>query len=681
MGGVKGNTMRRFVAAGVAWIFLTLLVAAIAVVPERARAGPNIDYLVIVDGPNGTGSWVSGRSYVFGDTDAFWAAGYNTTSGYVADVPSYWYARSYPTGTDSVIWTNTSYGPSVRVHAAGYGTTTLRAYYYGGNRTYPQNETGPLHVSVDNVDSVVIRSDRGGTGTWVGPTTYEVGDRDVFYAAAYNATQAFLGDIFSNWTSSNTTVGYVYPQSPAGQCVGGNGTAGPCYPLGIFYALAFGFTFVTPEPIGTNLSNTTGKLTVTGVTIDDVVIPDAPNGHGVALGNRTYYPREQDTFYAASYNRTLGYRGDVVGDWTSNDTAVCEPKGFYQGTAHGSSVQILLKAAGVCAITVTATTVSGVKTNATGPLTVLPRSVITVDGSGGADFLTVQEGVDAAGAGYTIFVYDGIYPEHVVVPKELEIVGETRDGVKIDGGGTGTTLFVGADRVVVHTLTVQGGAFGVFQDRTNNTRLYDTTIRDYGTGLYNNRTLNAWVAHNLITRGAIGVVAYKAYDDAIRWNEISFNTVYGAKGYNARLRNCFNWNWLHDNKIGYFYDPTTDLPPYEFDGNVLAGNEIGVRVEDSSAMVVTNNQVTGGSVAVQLINSSSEVRGNTITAALTGIEFRLSSSNLTGNTITAALGITGRGGAPRIEGNDVLATGTAMDLANLDGAIVRGNDVHGGTIP
>ena len=222
----------------------------------------------------------------------------------------------------------------------------------------------------------------------------------------------------------------------------------------------------------------------------------------------------------------------------------------------------------------------------------------------------------------------------------------------------------------------------MFLDRTNNTQLYRMTIKDYRTGLFNDHTLNAWVAYNLITQGEIGVVANRSYDDAIRWNEISFNTLYGAKAYNARLRNCFNWNALHDNKVGYFYDPDTGLPPYKFDGNVLVDNEVGVKVENTSAMVLTNNSFTGGVEGVQLLNSSSEVDSNTFTGVRTAIRCRASGSNLTNNVISASdVGILCDGGAPRIEGNDVhVASGEGLVLANLDGAVVAGNDLHGGTL-
>ena len=319
-----------------------------------------------------------------------------------------------------------------------------------------------------------------------------------------------------------------------------------------------------------------------------------------------------------------------------------------------------MKVPGACAVTVVASTPSGPVSNVTGTLTVLPRTVVTVDDSGGADFLRIQDAVDFAPAGYTVFIFTGTYPENVVVRKELEIVGESRTAVLIDGRGLdGVTI--AADRVVLHELTILKTHTGVLQIRTNNTRVYDTTIKDYDVGLFNEHTLNAWVAYNLITRGRIGVLTNVSYDDAIRWNEISFNSKYGAKSFNTRLRNCFNWNNLHANGIGYFHDPTSEYPPMEFDGNVLTGNGVGVKVENASSVTLTNNTFTGGSTGVQLLNSSSIVDSNTFAGVGVAVICRASGSNLTNNVIGAtSAGIVCDGGAPRIEGNDVrVASGEA----------------------
>ncbi|MEK6851200.1 MAG: NosD domain-containing protein, partial [Candidatus Thermoplasmatota archaeon] len=380
------------------------------------------------------------------------------------------------------------------------------------------------------------------------------------------------------------------------------------------------------------------------------------------------------------YNATSGYLGDVVADWTSNNSAVCEVRGWY-GFAHGSSVQLLLKNAGVCSVTATAT-IRGTPTNTTGPLTVNARTLVTVDDSGGADFTRIQDAVDFAQDGYRILVYAGTYRESVLVGKELEIAGEARASVVLDGGRGATALTIRADRVVIHNLTIENAHYGIFQDRTNNTRLYDTTIRRYSVGLFNEHTLNAWVAGNLIMGGNIGVLTNESYDDAIRWNDISLNSVYGAKSYNSRLRNCFNWNHFHDNKVGYYHDPTTEYPPMEFDGNTLEDNDVGVRVENTSSIALTNNTFLRGAVGLELLNSSAPADRNTFSGLGVGIRCIASDSNLTNNVVFAeASGITCTGGAPRIEGNDItVASGVAIALVNVDGAVVRGNDLHGGAI-
>ena len=632
-----------------------------------------IDFLRIVDGPNGTGSWVSGRDYMFGDTDSFWAALYNKTSGWVTDVAAGWSPRDR--GGDGVIKANWGFYYlrfEEAIGTEGYGVTALRADWWSRNGSFGfTNFTGPIRVSIANVDRVVVKTDQAGTGTWVGATTYAPGDWDRFYAAAYNNTRGFLGDITSNWTSSNPGVGSISVPINSSQASGAN-----------FQALYPGFTYVSASPVGSLLSNATGRLTVTGIGMDSLQIRDAPNGRGTALGNRTYYPGQKDTFYAASYNRTSGFRGDVVGYWTSDDPVVCQVWGFNQWTAYGSSLELLLKSPGTCRVKVDVFLVSRTLTSMTGTLTVQARTLLTVDDSGGADFTRIQDAVDFAGDGYAILVYAGTYPEHVVVRKQVEILGESRDSVFLDAGGTGVALYIAADRVVVHGLTIRNSKVGVFQERTNNTRLYDNVISDYETGLFNEHTLNAWVAYNLITRGHLGVVTNVSYDDAIRWNEISHNSVYGAKSFNTRLRNCFNWNNFHDNAIAYFHDPTTDLPPMEFDGNVLSNNTVGVKVENTSSLRVTNNTISRGSEGVLLLNSSAEIRSNSFVDVRVGVRFHSSSANVTGNVITASTGgIVGDGGAPRIEGNDIRAASReAMTLINLDGAVIRGNDVHGGTI-
>src|SRR5207249_450540 len=280
----------------------------------------------------------------------------------------------YPGGQCGNGTVGTECYPSATFYAVSGGFTYGTAAPAG---TALSNTTGKL--TVIGIDSIRVVDAPGGTGSWVSSRDYLFADTDTFWAAAYAATTGCLGDLTSSWSSLNPGVGSITP-------TGVNGTGYRSY----FSALSLGFTYVTATPVGTTLVNSTGRLTVTGISIDYVQIRNAPNGLGTVVGPRTYFEREQDTYYAATYNFTRGYRGDAPSDWGSNSSAVCEVHGW-NGNAHGSSAQILLKSPGTCTITVRATTVSGPKTNTTGTLTVEVRTLVTVDDSGGADFLKIQD--------------------------------------------------------------------------------------------------------------------------------------------------------------------------------------------------------------------------------------------------------------------------------------------------
>ena len=60
----------------------------------------------------------------------------------------------------------------------------------------------------------------------------------------------------------------------------------------------------------------------------------------------------------------------------------------------------------------------------------------TVDDDGPADFSTIQEAINAASPGDTIFVRNGIYYEIVVVNKTVSLVGESKETTIVNGNGS-----------------------------------------------------------------------------------------------------------------------------------------------------------------------------------------------------------------------------------------------------
>jgi len=56
----------------------------------------------------------------------------------------------------------------------------------------------------------------------------------------------------------------------------------------------------------------------------------------------------------------------------------------------------------------------------------------TVDDDGPADFHTIQEAVDVASDGDTVFVYEGTYSENIIVNKGISLLGEDKYTTIID---------------------------------------------------------------------------------------------------------------------------------------------------------------------------------------------------------------------------------------------------------
>ena len=66
---------------------------------------------------------------------------------------------------------------------------------------------------------------------------------------------------------------------------------------------------------------------------------------------------------------------------------------------------------------------------------------ITVDDDGPADYSLIQQAIDEANNGDTIYVKNGTYLEHLMIVKNnLTIIGENQNSTIIDGGGDGDVI-------------------------------------------------------------------------------------------------------------------------------------------------------------------------------------------------------------------------------------------------
>jgi hypothetical protein len=266
---------------------------------------PFPNYIVIMDGPGGIGGGaniVGDKTYSVGETDTFYAAGYNYTAGYIGDIEVDWDTTDSSVGDIDVttgIWTNftaqaVSIDSTCRITADDSGLAN--------------NITGVLTVlaSVSTVDYILIMDAANNAGSEVGDMTYGVNDVDFFYAAAFNTTTGYIGDVDATWSSSDDTVGDVAVAPPATFTAQEVTTDSTCV--------------VTATYNG--MTDDTGTLTVLAPTVDYIMIVTGPDETGVEVDTATYGAFDTAEFYAAAYNTTSGYIGEVEATWTSSVPAV-----------------------------------------------------------------------------------------------------------------------------------------------------------------------------------------------------------------------------------------------------------------------------------------------------------------------------------------------------------------------
>ncbi|MCW3988217.1 MAG: right-handed parallel beta-helix repeat-containing protein, partial [Candidatus Bathyarchaeota archaeon] len=131
-----------------------------------------------------------------------------------------------------------------------------------------------------------------------------------------------------------------------------------------------------------------------------------------------------------------------------------------------------------------------------------------VDDDGHKDFRMIQDAVNIAQQGDTVFVYNGTYHEHVVINKSISLIGEDRSTTVIDGKNAGTVVLVTADNVIVKGFAVRNGRSGIVVSDSHNCLIKDNLVEDNSyQGIFINKSWNCTVSgnHAVGTKSGYGI--------------------------------------------------------------------------------------------------------------------------------------------------------------------------------
>jgi parallel beta-helix repeat protein len=258
--------------------------------------------------------------------------------------------------------------------------------------------------------------------------------------------------------------------------------------------------------------------------------------------------------------------------------------------------------------------------------------VLYVGGSGPGNYTRIQDAIDNASDYDTVFVYSGIYHEHVIVNKSINLVGIDRNTTIINGDNLGDVVSVLADDVNISGFTVENSGdtpmvdagIEIFSDHniiTGNIIRYNGR---YAVGIFLNGSSHTYIGNNhIFGNGNEGIYLENSGYNLIEYNEIFrnghcsiviSNSNYNRVVYNHMYENHdagvslwpgskYNeiaWNTMHDlpySGVGIWWDADHNIVHH----NCFYNNPLyGVKIKDADRNIIEHNTIRGSGKGIML---------------------------------------------------------------------------------
>ncbi|MBE3137473.1 MAG: right-handed parallel beta-helix repeat-containing protein [Thermoplasmata archaeon] len=258
------------------------------------------------------------------------------------------------------------------------------------------------------------------------------------------------------------------------------------------------------------------------------------------------------------------------------------------------------------------------------PLPTSRGNWLYVGGSGPGNYTKIQDAIDNASDGDTVFVYDDSSPyyENVFVNKSISVLGENRDTTIIDAKGHRSVLVLQAEGIIVTGLTLQhSGGVG---------------WNDSGIRIKNNG--NAIITLNIFTNNDVAILCMAGNDISITNNVIIDNewgirfsdwdtatiahNIINNSREGIRTNDCINI-FIYNNKIMNHIHGIVLCSDgkIEVQYNYIEKNDYGISVSGRNALIYNNaiiNNIIGLNIwGRQNIIKQNNLINNTVQATFT----------------------------------------------------------------
>ena len=231
-----------------------------------------------------------------------------------------------------------------------------------------------------------------------------------------------------------------------------------------------------------------------------------------------------------------------------------------------------------------------------------------VGGTGPDNYTKIQDAIDAANAGDTIFVYDDSSPyyENVVINKSINLVGENKDTTVIKGKND-NVVHIKANNANITGFTIQsnGSTYAIiYLDHSNNANLHSLIIQFAKKGIHLLHSNNATLSNNIISKCSYGIYNLFSNSTIIRENILrdNDNGVEISHSKDVQIEN----NNISKNNYAIFLDNSLNT---SINQNLIKSNNVhAIYLFSSKHSIITGNCIDGNKWGI-LIDNADDLEG------------------------------------------------------------------------
>ena len=236
-------------------------------------------------------------------------------------------------------------------------------------------------------------------------------------------------------------------------------------------------------------------------------------------------------------------------------------------------------------------------------------NTLYVGGSGGGNYTTIQDAIDNASDGDTVFVFNGTYHENIEVDKSINLIGEDKKWTVIDGiNNLGDVVFITANSVNISGFSIKHSGYGE---------------RDAGIKI---QSKNNKVFGNIHSGNEVCIYVESSIGNNISSNELMVRD-YGIILNGSEANNIYN-NYIRmipkrDSGIGLFSSSNNNI----VSRNTIVNGGGGIIIDGDNNDINNNIMLNIFSSCVIISGNNNLIYKNNISAIYDGINIVRGSKN------------------------------------------------------